>query len=532
MVGSLERDSIRELSEVWYTMVQSESLQIYWHDSHPIYSICFQPVKKNEEASGGRTRRLFTSGGDNKVRVWQLNENEEGKIDSIDFLSSLTQHEQAVNVCRFNEQGDILATGGDDGLLLLWKQNETVVREFGMDEEEFADLKESWTVWKRLRSGSGLNAEIYDISWNASGTCVAVASLDHTVRVFDVEKGSVVGHISEHNHYVQGIVWDPLGEYLVSQSADRSVVVCRVVYEGGQVSGLELVNKIVKCELPRRKEGELVGPGPRSGERPGLDFESSRVGFLFHNETLPSFFRRLCMSPCGSLLCVPAGIQAQPQVPAQSQAQPQAQPEAGAGAKPESAESQSVPLPLPLASQNTLYIYTRGSLGSNKPVFSLPFLEKPALVASFNPVLFEGASRWVLLPYKLVFAVATTNEVLVYDTQETAPIAVIGNLHYSPITDLAWSADGRLLMVSSTDGFCSYVNFGTALGKSLGTPVPKAMPEAQTMPGPNSKPEAHSKPGAETKPGPQAQTSPSQTPATAKAKRRVQPTLVGEIPGE
>ena len=119
-------------------------------------------------------------------------------------------------------------------------------------------------------------------------------------------------------------MWDPLGEYLVSQSADRSVVVCRVVYEGGQVSGLELVNKIVKCELPRRKEGELVGPGPGSGERPGLDFESSRVGFLFHNETLPSFFRRLCMSPCGSLLCVPAGIQAQPQVPAQSQAQPQA----------------------------------------------------------------------------------------------------------------------------------------------------------------------------------------------------------------
>ncbi|BAP70073.1 chromatin assembly factor 1 subunit p60 [Kluyveromyces marxianus] len=522
-------------------MVQSESLQIYWHDSHPIYSVCFQPVKKNEEAIGGRTRRLFTSGGDNKVRVWQLNENEEGKIDSIDFLSSLTQHEQAVNVCRFNEQGDILATGGDDGLLLLWKQNETVVREFGMDEEEFADLKESWTVWKRLRSGSGLNAEIYDISWNASGTCVAVASLDHTVRVFDVEKGSVVGHISEHNHYVQGIVWDPLGEYLVSQSADRSVVVCRVVYEGGQVCGLELVNKIVKCELPRRKEGE--GQGPGSGERPGLDFESSRVGFLFHNETLPSFFRRLCMSPCGSLLCVPAGIQAQPQVQAQpqSQAQPQGQPEAGAGPGSESSESQTgpLPLPLPLASQNTLYIYTRGSLGSNKPVFSLPFLEKPALVARFNPVLFEGASRWVLLPYKLVFAVATTNEVLVYDTQETAPIAVVGNLHYSPITDLAWSADGRLLMVSSTDGFCSYVNFGTALGRALdraldralGTPVPKAMPE-DTSAKPHSKPEAHSKPGPQTQAMPQAHAIPSQTSATAKAKRRVQPTLVGEITGE
>ena len=29
--------------------------------------------------------------------------------------------------------------------------------------------------------------------------------------------------LSGHTNYVQGVAWDPLGEYVVTQSADRSV---------------------------------------------------------------------------------------------------------------------------------------------------------------------------------------------------------------------------------------------------------------------------------------------------------------------
>ncbi|CDO94688.1 unnamed protein product [Kluyveromyces dobzhanskii CBS 2104] len=502
-------------------MVQSESLQIYWHDSHPIYSLCFQPVAETSQ----NTRRLFTSGGDNKIRVWELNEKDD-KIDTIDFLSSLSQHEQAVNVCRFNNQGDILATAGDDGLLLLWKRNETMVKDFGVDEDEFQDYKESWAVWKRLRSGSASNAEIYDISWNPQGTCIAIASLDNSVRVFDVAQGKVVGHISEHNHYVQGIVWDPQGEFVISQSADRSLVICNLIYEDNEIKGLQLVNKILKAELPRR-----IKPGEKE-----LDFEKMKVTFLFHNETLPSFFRRPCMSPCGSILCVPAGV-------FRNDEQTEA-----VNNNPEYA--------------NAVYIYTRASLTSNlnKPVFSLPFLQKPALVVKFNPLMYEKASTWVLLPYTLVFAVATTNEVLVYDTNNTSPIVVIGNLHYTPITDLAWSQDGKLLMISSADGFCSYINFPD---NDFGSPltdqsIPKIQQYLEKKP-PSSKNASSDKlndttviidstavaTGTANVPNPSPTTTPtkrsiSQLVSAAannvgkeKLKRRVQPTLVtSEQPDE
>lgn len=39
------------------------------------------------------------------------------------------------------------------------------------------------------------------------------------------------------------------------------------------------------------------------------------------------------------------------------------------------------------------------------------------------------------------------------------PIGLISNIHYTRLTDLAWSSDGRILIVSSTDGFCTMITF-------------------------------------------------------------------------
>jgi chromatin assembly factor 1 subunit B len=49
--------------------------------------------------------------------------------------------------------------------------------------------------------------------------------------------------------------------------------------------------------------------------------------------------------------------------------------------------------------------------------------------------------------------------VLLYDTAQAAPFAVLSHLHYAPITDLAWSADASFLAVSSEDGYCSVITF-------------------------------------------------------------------------
>ncbi|KAL8785878.1 MAG: hypothetical protein Q9213_003110 [Squamulea squamosa] len=70
-----------------------------------------------------------------------------------------------------------------------------------------------------------------------------------------------------------------------------------------------------------------------------------------------------------------------------------------------------------------------------------------------------GPTPAFALPYRVVYAVATQDAILVYDTQQQTPIAVVSNLHYATFTDVTWSNDGLTLLMSSSDGFCSNLAF-------------------------------------------------------------------------
>lgn len=66
----------------------------------------------------------------------------------------------------------------------------------------------------------------------------------------------------------------------------------------------------------------------------------------------------------------------------------------------------------------------------------------------------------------MIIAVATRSSVVLYDTEQSTPFAVISNIHYTRLTDISWSSDGKILAVSSTDGFCSLITFANdELGK-------------------------------------------------------------------
>lgn len=42
------------------------------------------------------------------------------------------------------------------------------------------------------------------------------------------------------------------------------------------------------------------------------------------------------------------------------------------------------------------------------------------------------------LLYRMIYAVATQDTVILYDTQQATPLSVLTNLHYATLTDLAW----------------------------------------------------------------------------------------------
>lgn len=108
------------------------------------------------------------------------------------------------------------------------------------------------------------------------------------------------------------------------------------------------------------------------------------------------------------------------------------------------------------------------------PAFFIPIGDQaPATVVRFCPFYFEknpestdtgkyifhiDSSALIELPYKMVFAILTLNQVLIYSTESTLPIAVVSNLHYDSLTDASWNED-KNLVITSKDGFCSIISF-------------------------------------------------------------------------
>nr|XP_008517555.1 PREDICTED: chromatin assembly factor 1 subunit B [Equus przewalskii]XP_008517556.1 PREDICTED: chromatin assembly factor 1 subunit B [Equus przewalskii] len=378
--------------------------EIAWHNKEPVYSLDFQ------HGTAGRIHRLASAGVDTTVRIWKVEKGPDGKA-IVEFLSNLARHTKAVNVVRFSPNGEILASGGDDAVILLWKVNDNKEPEqIGFQDEDEAQLnKENWTVVKTLR---GHLEDVYDICWATDGNLMASASVDNTAIIWDVSKGQKISIFNEHKSYVQGITWDPLGQYVATLSCDRILR----VYSTQKKRVAFNVSKM------------LSGIGAE-GE--------ARSYRMFHDDSMKSFFRRLSFTPDGSLLLTPAGCV-------------------------ESGENVT----------NTTYVFSRKNL--KRPVAHLPCPGKATLAVRCCPVYFElrpgvepdadgppqeAGVELVSLPYRLVFAVASEDSVLLYDTQQLFPFGYVSNIHYHTLSDLSWSSDGAFLAISSTDGYCSFVTF-------------------------------------------------------------------------
>ncbi|KAI0432356.1 WD40 repeat-like protein [Xylaria sp. FL1042] len=547
--------------------MKSTPLIINWHEKNaPIYSAHFEPHGKG---------RLATGGGDNSVRIWKVEG--EGEDRRVEYLSTLAKHSQAVNVVRWAPKGETLASAGDDGNVILWVPSEihnpTTFGNEGIEDKE---------TWRTKHMFRPTGSEIYDLAWSPDATYFIIGSMDNVARIYNAGTGMLVRQIAEHSHYVQGVCWDPLNEYIATQSSDRSVHIYSLKTKDGQYTltshGAETpkVASHAKMDLPPRRISSnspappdtnyrtqllsavdtlstsigspvLSAPGtpqsvPLPMNPPSVVSHSRRSSFssrrsvspapslplpavmplaaeaspkpgysasmgmknanLYANETLTSFFRRLTFTPDGSLLLTPAG---------QYQVQHQTD-----GLKPT------------FEVINTVYIYTRG--GINKPpIAHLPGHKKPSVAIRCSPILYTlrqsppttqhitidtssaedpilalpepiskpspaimdpppppptssapdpdksmpskplnietnastaGPNPTFALPYRMVYAVATQDAVLLYDTQQMTPICVVSNLHLATFTDLTWSSDGSTLLISSSDGFCSTLSFG------------------------------------------------------------------------
>jgi chromatin assembly factor 1 subunit B len=378
------------------------TLQVAWHGLGEEKALRNLPVLSCDI----RGSRLVTGGGDNAGRLWSLS-TKAGQVGCT-FLATLSGHDKSVNVVRFSPNGSRIASGGDDGLLLVWCRDAEKTAAANVEDGE----SEVWRVEHRI----SLATDVYDLAWNPAGTEIAAASTDHKCCIFALrEQGFLkLAELANHRKYVQGVAFDPRSEYLASASNDKSVR-CYSLFGKNRSR-----RKVPTCEFVAKK---VMQEGVKGG--------------YFHDDTVPTFFRRIAYSPEGSLLVCPTGR--------------------AIGA--------------PEGVTNATHVFTRASLPF--PVLQLPCGQYPSVAVRFSPRLYslraQAEPAVFDLPYRMLYAVGTTDsQVLIYDTQQLDPVTRISGIHYEPINDLAWSEDGLALIVASTDGFCSVITFDAeALGATL-----------------------------------------------------------------
>ncbi|CAO1628321.1 unnamed protein product [Sympodiomycopsis kandeliae] len=272
-------------------MVRSVTFEIRWHDTQPIYSCSFQPItppqlkkvldynlgqsiglppdktvshsnehdaggsastsqqqtSKNAplDIAGGQNWRLATAGGDNNIRIWLVKPSIPSPAamasvpqgmptptphpPRVEYLATLSRHSGVVNCVRFSPSGDLLASAGDDGTVMLWHLTDRPLPAFGggvsadlADDpsHDAAFEKEHWRMTRMIRVST---QEIYDMAWSPNGEHLIVGGTDFVARIINPHDGTVLKEFSDHTHYVQGVAWDPLDGYLATQSSDRSV---------------------------------------------------------------------------------------------------------------------------------------------------------------------------------------------------------------------------------------------------------------------------------------------------------------------
>lgn len=207
------------------------------HNQHqtgkPIFSVDVHP-DGTKLATGGH-------GNDSgRVVIWNmkpvLTEAASRDPGCARILCQLDQHAACVNCVRWSGNGVLLASGGDDKVVMVWKRGKGPSAVFG--NGGITKVAESWRCVVTLRGHEG---DVLDLSWSVQDRWLATCSVDNTIMVWDMAgllDGAGGGGgggaaapraawLRGHTGLVKGVAWDPVGKFIASQSDDRTVRIWR-----------------------------------------------------------------------------------------------------------------------------------------------------------------------------------------------------------------------------------------------------------------------------------------------------------------
>lgn len=115
--------------------------------------------------------------------------------------------------------GQMLASGADDKLVMIWKRFSGTGSNFGS-----IGMTKNVENWKCTSTLRGHNGDVLDLAWSPQDRWLASCSIDNSIIIWDAQSfPTIVATLKGHTGLVKGVTWDPVGKFLASQSDDRSV---------------------------------------------------------------------------------------------------------------------------------------------------------------------------------------------------------------------------------------------------------------------------------------------------------------------
>jgi WD40 repeat protein len=185
---------------------------------------------------------LATLGWDNKIKLWQWNNN-----DYPQLLHVLEGHTDTVWAIAFSPDSQSLASVSNDRTLRIWNVNNgqnlhkidahaigglaiayspdgKQIGSVGKDGKlklwnaQTGDLEQAITVISAMPE-----AWIYGMTFSPDGKAIAIANADKTIKIIDRASGNLLKTLFGHTAEVYAVAYSPDGKNIVSASRDNTL---------------------------------------------------------------------------------------------------------------------------------------------------------------------------------------------------------------------------------------------------------------------------------------------------------------------
>ncbi len=199
---------------------QSPNLPISLKRSDPI-SLTAHTDYVRAAAFSPDGKLLATGGGDKNIKIWRLETRDSGLEVSQSPVSSLSSHDGGIFALAFSPDGQILASASTDHTIKLWDVGSVISK-----QSPISSLQSPVSSAPYATLTDHTN-EVHALAFSRDSQLLASCSQDMTIKIWqripDSTHYALHTTLLGHTSWVWSLAFTPDGRSLISGSADQSV---------------------------------------------------------------------------------------------------------------------------------------------------------------------------------------------------------------------------------------------------------------------------------------------------------------------